>query len=414
MKMKKSNKPKPLVNFWKSIPIQKQKTKSKIFSVSPVNLKSYPSRTKREIKLIDKNPWGDKDRDGVKNWFDCRPLNKHKQGKFEKEEIRKEYKLPKKTTRFQKHIIRVIEKDPTLREKMKGIKIITEDAISSGGYKPAGQYRVNFNKNNEESINLNPTQYNKGYSEEADVLVKQAIIHELKHREQAKKSGIFEKKLPPKETRDLFVNTMLKELGWEGSGVWMPRSELENEAVEAQKTPTPVDVIRKEKKIEKPEAIKTLQPKSHYYHATTSEYLPFIKKEGLLPLKELPGFLENSQYTKPEYVYFFDDPRDAKNWGHPKEMGTGTGKPVVLKVEVPEEEVVKDPHTWGWMVKGGIPPEKIEEMNIEEIEDKYPKEEPNYEYDYDENSDNEPGIESKPDEVDKFFGDYEEEDSLEA
>ena len=42
-----------------------------------------PSRNKRETKLIDKNPWGDKDKDKVPNYFDCKPLNKKKQDKIQ-------------------------------------------------------------------------------------------------------------------------------------------------------------------------------------------------------------------------------------------------------------------------------------------------------------------------------------------
>ena len=44
-----------------------------------LNLKKYPKRTKKEIRLIDKNPWGDKDGDKVPNIFDCKPLDKNKQ-----------------------------------------------------------------------------------------------------------------------------------------------------------------------------------------------------------------------------------------------------------------------------------------------------------------------------------------------
>ena len=44
-----------------------------------LNLKNYPSRTKREIRLIDKSPFGDKDRDRVPNIFDCKPLDKKRQ-----------------------------------------------------------------------------------------------------------------------------------------------------------------------------------------------------------------------------------------------------------------------------------------------------------------------------------------------
>lgn len=52
-------------------------------------LNIYPKRTKREIKLIDKNPWKDFDKDGVINIFDCRPMNKRKQGYFEEKYLGK-------------------------------------------------------------------------------------------------------------------------------------------------------------------------------------------------------------------------------------------------------------------------------------------------------------------------------------
>jgi len=35
-----------------------------------------PKRSKKELKLIDKNPFGDSDRDGVINYLDCKPLSK--------------------------------------------------------------------------------------------------------------------------------------------------------------------------------------------------------------------------------------------------------------------------------------------------------------------------------------------------
>ena len=61
----------------------------------PVKLKffktsMFPKRSKVEWKLIDKNPFGDKDGDGVKNFFDCKPLNKRKQEfqKFKPRSIR--------------------------------------------------------------------------------------------------------------------------------------------------------------------------------------------------------------------------------------------------------------------------------------------------------------------------------------
>jgi hypothetical protein len=47
--------------------------------IQPVKLKIYPTRTRQETKLIDKKPFGDKDKDKVLNYFDCRPLDKYKQ-----------------------------------------------------------------------------------------------------------------------------------------------------------------------------------------------------------------------------------------------------------------------------------------------------------------------------------------------
>jgi len=46
------------------------------------NTSKFPKRSKAEWKIIDKNPFGDTDKDRVPNWFDCKPLNRKKQGKF--------------------------------------------------------------------------------------------------------------------------------------------------------------------------------------------------------------------------------------------------------------------------------------------------------------------------------------------
>ena len=60
------------ISFWKPLKI-------KPF----LNLKSYPKRSKQETRLIDRNPFGDKDKDKIPNIFDCKPLNKKKQGFLE-------------------------------------------------------------------------------------------------------------------------------------------------------------------------------------------------------------------------------------------------------------------------------------------------------------------------------------------
>ena len=58
----------------------KLKQKHKVVSIWKPMKPNY-KRTPIERKLIRKNPWGDRDRDLVPNWIDCKPLNKNKQGK---------------------------------------------------------------------------------------------------------------------------------------------------------------------------------------------------------------------------------------------------------------------------------------------------------------------------------------------
>jgi hypothetical protein len=43
------------------------------YRVPPIKLGLYPKRTPAENRLINKNPFGDRDKDKVMNWFDCRP-----------------------------------------------------------------------------------------------------------------------------------------------------------------------------------------------------------------------------------------------------------------------------------------------------------------------------------------------------
>ena len=39
----------------------------------------YPRRSQAEWRIIERKPFGDADRDGVYNFFDCKPLNRRKQ-----------------------------------------------------------------------------------------------------------------------------------------------------------------------------------------------------------------------------------------------------------------------------------------------------------------------------------------------
>ena len=75
-------------SFWNMKPIQVKTTTNfnpvfnlklnpqKVKPFSPVKLAMYPQRTPREIKMIDRKPWADTDKDGVPNYFDCKPNNK--------------------------------------------------------------------------------------------------------------------------------------------------------------------------------------------------------------------------------------------------------------------------------------------------------------------------------------------------
>jgi len=57
----------------------KLKQKHKVVSIWKPMKPTY-KRTVREQKLIRTNPWGDRDRDLVPNWIDCKPFNKRRQG----------------------------------------------------------------------------------------------------------------------------------------------------------------------------------------------------------------------------------------------------------------------------------------------------------------------------------------------
>jgi hypothetical protein len=71
-------------SFWK--PIKSRKIKA-IRNYGMPNLNKYPSRTSQENKLIKINPYGDKDGDGVMNYFDCKPLDKTQDSKMLRREV---------------------------------------------------------------------------------------------------------------------------------------------------------------------------------------------------------------------------------------------------------------------------------------------------------------------------------------
>jgi hypothetical protein len=84
----------------------------KYIRVQPINIKLYPLKTKKEIKLIDKNPFGDRDKDKVPNIFDCRPLNRKKQDFFP-------YRKASDRKKIKKRGKKISGRRPTLLKKIK-------------------------------------------------------------------------------------------------------------------------------------------------------------------------------------------------------------------------------------------------------------------------------------------------------
>jgi len=78
-----------------------------------VKINKYPKRTKAEWRTIINQPFGDADGDRVLNWFDCRPLDKHKKeyGEFILDRLEQQ--------RLERNAIRA-EKKRNLRERRRG------------------------------------------------------------------------------------------------------------------------------------------------------------------------------------------------------------------------------------------------------------------------------------------------------
>ena len=129
-------------------------SKKKIQVIKPVKLKFfnesiYPKRSKAEWKLIDRNPFGDTDKDRVPNWFDCKPLNRKKQGY---------YSLPMSKKKYYRELR---AQYPMVVSHSKGKAI---DVLSRGGIKT-------FTKTREEKLE----DIKKKYPELADATVESQI-----------------------------------------------------------------------------------------------------------------------------------------------------------------------------------------------------------------------------------------------
>jgi len=211
--------------FWKPIKVK-----------SFLNLGIYPKRNKKEIRLIDTNPFGDADKDKVPNILDCKPLDKRKQSYMFRKEIRKRLNLPmsrkehikkiiegltkpdksykknpKKKFVTQEEVVRFFEKNPDLlqkAEKVRGRKInylsILEDNPPEGEFiepveierkdksgwvtPPGVRYQGERGRlpSTRPSIALNPYTSRK-------MNTGKVIRHELKHRDQFADKEIWDK-----------------------------------------------------------------------------------------------------------------------------------------------------------------------------------------------------------------------------
>jgi len=247
----------------------------KIKFFHPVRLSLYPKRTKAELNLIDRNPWRDSDKDRVPNWFDCRPLNRKKQGtnillmteiaktlrpktklygktisiskarkyraevhKLIKEASPKRYKKEIESGKVKLvspyDIVRVFAKDPTLYSKYKEGKLkIDIMPWTVKGRKKAGITEAEANRSgalyysNRKKVYVKPLQEKKRD-------IRTILKHELAHSKQPLKEMHTEERIIEKEQLKGKRKLKYRE---------MP---TEIEAFKEEKKPTELDIAKKE------------------------------------------------------------------------------------------------------------------------------------------------------------------------
>jgi hypothetical protein len=168
------------ITFWKPITNKKVKPISKLKSISIFKpMKPTYKRTASERKLIRSNPWGDRDRDLVPNWIDCKPFDRRKQGAISRKES-KGMIGTEDTEKYKsisgKSMQRLLGKKHRLRSMVKesGVKINIKalDPRIGGFYNPVDN-NLTLNKINKLQDNVTKT-----------------LVHELAHVRQAKEGRI--------------------------------------------------------------------------------------------------------------------------------------------------------------------------------------------------------------------------------
>ena len=200
--------------------------------ISPVKLNIYPVRTKTEVRLIDRKPWSDSDKDKVPNIFDCKPLNKHKQSKMfgkkiekdimapnriikysskkslnvnfpSKQQLEEEIKLQKAESKTvppsyrrnimsKRQLIKIFQKNPDLYTKVKNegyvvqfhnifdaVKGNLKNDVNSKERKPFITRSLGYTNRALRTVSINPIRDNSEYSTESTPL--HTIKHEIAH-----------------------------------------------------------------------------------------------------------------------------------------------------------------------------------------------------------------------------------------
>ena len=162
---------------------KKKQIKLKFFNTS-----SYPKRSQNEWKLIDKNPFGDTDKDRVPNWFDCKPLNKKKQGKnlimlyhgttpYRAKKIKEEGFRPDKSKVGRVHFIQSLT-DPYEGAEGHGTKILkVKLPISMAHFESAGV----------------------GHNQDGDIIIPDINIEKYKNLSGKRKMNEYKEFISPKE-----------------------------------------------------------------------------------------------------------------------------------------------------------------------------------------------------------------------
>lgn len=417
-------KQKPIKNtFWNMKPnkatpfLNIKPSKIKVSPVTPVNLKPYTVRSKKETRLIDTKPFIDSDKDGVVNYFDCKPLNKKKQDYMKNKRMleRRAKKIFGTTTntRATGYILASGEKLNFNRDSSLGLPERDHSEINQ-------VFHANYSKNNIDKIIKKDKGYgkpikrkNEGYwrynevtpyvdLNSRDIFIDKAnairyspevagsTVIELSYkgitqkqkdtiaqiiREKRKEDATFAPgsiiydiigPVPSKYNKPKYNHTQ-EQYPLVASGIARSIPELEAAIKEVQ------EKYKKEKEA-KPEVISELPgTRKKYYHGTSSEKVPGILKEGILPSGKLSKDLVVSEYSNPEYTYFAEVPYIADSWAH--RLFTRKGQPVVLEVEIPEEKIESDSgYELRWKVKGEIPPHKIKIYKTNRGKVNYPDE----------------------------------------